>query len=1087
MKTEKIRKAKGSVLFTVVAVMTLLVVFLAGTMILVSSANHRSHINYSTAQTTVTSRTVAESTLKALTLSPKNEAYEDYFFSVNKDNPRIEIPVSIDASDVNAELGTMGKIENVVVTYEGTMNFYSNGSADGLVEGESAEKGWKERDVIKVMATVNMGRASSSTAIYLVVDPPNGDPGTGGGGAGFVTTGGAGMDCQTSLYGGAYINIPELADAKNFNYSNPASYLADYNAATGKAGYTMHMQNEGSVAEADTVVNGNLSMENFNGFIFPASGKGITVWGDMMFSSNNHFNVYVNKDNFPASINFNQIPYIYVDGEMGPQAGNTSADFSISFKDANSADFKNATPVLDVPFNIFCGNFNAGSGSNNSKFDINADIYCMDAGKDSVIGATNGANLHSWTASVVNKTLNTGAKTYYGGNFYSKGNLLLNGGDGFELVVDGDLRIEGDLTFKNIKSLTVNGDLVVGGNILAKEKNNNNDTTIPISKIKIGKKKNGEQGHIYCSGSMAFTDTVTTLKPGYSAVREPDLDNYTKYENYTGSWIQWNLDEGVPVANKSNTATYEVTKQEDKYEIVRKGLDGSVTDTIDAAASPIYLAADLNKIFYLYGTDEIDNEGSTAAIENVWETATYLVEADKSGNPIGEDFTDEEYWYAANSDGDAYPVHYNEDEITVVKYYDADHNEVSRADAFTSAGEDVRSKAEYKYSSIYPKYAEKMVIIGKQQIKNPSASGNLPKTETQVVKTMEEVLNNVVNPYNAKGYPSQYSKAYTVDKTLPVYDSFGDIYNDNLWLCTTDVENNDDYKLKKIDYTKSTENSPITNKETRWNPDLGEYGENETIETPSEDISKLEKPGLVTITKSCILRDFKDDPKRGNAIVVNPELGDIFIAIESTATPVPFDYSNPSSAKYSTVTFSNGLSFIIDDVNSTNKVYFYIADGCAAHFSQGAITTVKYKALVESGDSVQVITDKNLKKSGVETLADKGMVAPTVYIYGGENSGLKMSDFKGWFAGNIVSPDLALRVDSTNGGGISNDIYYNGTDISKVDSAGLWAMFGCCNSENAKIPNKVKVIYTPDAGKKKEELTTEDRSHWLKTLYYDEF
>ncbi len=134
MKTEKIRKAKGSVLFTVVAVMTLLVVFMAGTMILVSSANHRSHINYSTAQTTVTARTVAESVLEAT--KKGNTDYDNYFFSVSKDNP-ITIPVSINGSDA-ANLGTMGHIDDVVVSYEGTMQFY--GSEED--EKAGAKVGW---------------------------------------------------------------------------------------------------------------------------------------------------------------------------------------------------------------------------------------------------------------------------------------------------------------------------------------------------------------------------------------------------------------------------------------------------------------------------------------------------------------------------------------------------------------------------------------------------------------------------------------------------------------------------------------------------------------------------------------------------------------------------------------------------------------------------------------------------------------------------------------------------------------------------------------------------------------------------------
>ena len=66
MKMKKNRKLKGSVLLTVVFVMAILIVFLFGTMSLAIAASNRSHVNYSSAQTSVTARTVAESAIMAL-------------------------------------------------------------------------------------------------------------------------------------------------------------------------------------------------------------------------------------------------------------------------------------------------------------------------------------------------------------------------------------------------------------------------------------------------------------------------------------------------------------------------------------------------------------------------------------------------------------------------------------------------------------------------------------------------------------------------------------------------------------------------------------------------------------------------------------------------------------------------------------------------------------------------------------------------------------------------------------------------------------------------------------------------------------
>ena len=280
MKTEKIKKVRGSVLFTVVAVLTLLVVFMAGTMILVASANHRSHINYSSAQTTVTSRTVAESVLKALELEDKSEegkAFADYFYSVTESNPRIEIPVSINSSVAGAT-GGVGTIDNVVVSYAGQKDFYNDGS-DGKVAG------WVPRDILKVTAHVNLGRAESTSSIYLVVDPPE-TKNDRTDDYGFSPTGGAFMSCQTSLFGGAYIGLPEMSEAVNYDYSDPDTY---------RSGKSTKLENAGSIVEANSVFNGNLSLGNSNGFIIPSEGRGITIWGDLIFNTNDHFNIFANN------------------------------------------------------------------------------------------------------------------------------------------------------------------------------------------------------------------------------------------------------------------------------------------------------------------------------------------------------------------------------------------------------------------------------------------------------------------------------------------------------------------------------------------------------------------------------------------------------------------------------------------------------------------------------------------------------------------------------------------------------------------------------------------------------------------------
>ena len=81
MKKDKNRKLRGSVLLTVVFVMSILIIFLFGTLTLALAANNRAHVNYSSAQTGITARAVAESAIKAI--SNGSQAGKDYAAAVD--------------------------------------------------------------------------------------------------------------------------------------------------------------------------------------------------------------------------------------------------------------------------------------------------------------------------------------------------------------------------------------------------------------------------------------------------------------------------------------------------------------------------------------------------------------------------------------------------------------------------------------------------------------------------------------------------------------------------------------------------------------------------------------------------------------------------------------------------------------------------------------------------------------------------------------------------------------------------------------------------------------------------------------------
>ena len=1010
MKTEKIRKAKGSVLFTVVAVMTLLVVFMAGTMILVSSANHRSHINYSTAQTTVTSRTVAESVLKAITLEG-NDAYVDYFFTVDENNKRIEIPVSIhESTGSDAALGTMGDIDNVVVTYEGKMRFYSDGE-------KGSEKGWMSRDVIKVVSNVNLGRSNSTTAIYLVVDPPNGDPGTGGGGAGFVTTGGANLKCQTSLYGGAYVNVPELTDdiknlskaSSTVNYLDPTkSYWRVLRTNKDELGnwkdYVLGFQNSGTVVEADCVVNGSVTTDTCEGFIIPGKGKGIAIWGDMEVSnSSSQFKVVSNDIN--GSLNFNEIPYMFVDGTL------KGTNYMIL---GDSAE-QNIAVKSDHPLNVFCGDIQMSGNT----FVAIADIYCLDAGKESYIKA-NPSKLNSWTASVINKTVSYDAEKYVGGSFFSKGSLKL----GNSLTVGGDMRIEGDLNLDN-NSLTVGGDLVVGGNM----------TGVTLANLHVG-------GNIYYDGSLGGDSSQ--LKPGVEIREEIDDTRFTLIENWHANWLEFPFEEGSPWTNwtvekaDENSGNWNITTP-----------NGDVK-TLHGGSGKFYAAVDAKK-------DNIKDGYSG-------NPGDYYVEVDKDGKTlIGETPTTEVSWYYDTTDTSDPPKHWTEEEAKkeCTYYYDTVNDKrIPKEEAYS--GSQLGTDA-YKYTSIYPAYAEKDVILGMRALKDPNSADDLPIAQTQIVKTFENILdseNGVINPYSNRGIPAQFKEDYE-DGSLPVFNTDMDIIAKFKEVATNSILDATTEEAAKLQYEASTTLS-----------------------------------GAPVITGSCVLDNFsladvnpyQNSPGIPNkGIVVRPPADGMVIVIKGTFTSC------------------NNFNIIIDDINSSGKVYFYIEDNSKLSFAQaGTLITAKYLALFNSGKKFQIYTDPSYRKGSYKdvideegntesvwvndppTLDDLGYTSPNVYIYGGTNSTLWFDNFNGVTA-NIVSPELAVGADGTNGSGMTDGVIYNGTDISTISTGNTWYMIGCCNAHEASFSNMVKVLYVPDTGGDGDHYDAADRSHWLKVLYYDEF
>lgn len=440
---KKDRRLKGSVLFTVVSVMSLLIIFLMGTLVLAVSANNRAHKSFSSSQTQYTARAAVDSILASV--SDAGAGGDDLRIAINglsSEGQSIN-NITVDVGDPSMGRVTDAEIRLIDLDYP-------------VYDGTAQQ--WVTCKKYSITATVELGKESTTVTSYILADAPVAVAGGGGGGftsAGKVT--GAGN--HTSAVGGTYIGLGGAA-SKKYTGVNPDGttydltdklYLSDsgrgYDAAGNPVG-PIEFGN-GYLAEAPVVIDGSFQMNSDCTFLVSKAGDGVAIWGDANFS--NYLPTFVspnmNNDDSdlttpdPDKYDWNKIPYLYVDGNIkGTQ---------FKFGDGN------------FPLNLFCGSINLDQYNN---FEVKGDVYCYDADKSSTIGCQNAGNLYRWAASVI-----TGGsdQSYFGGNFYSKGSVKIdsmNFGDVDATKGNVTVGVEGDVEVTG-RNVNIYGDLVVGGTL----------------------------------------------------------------------------------------------------------------------------------------------------------------------------------------------------------------------------------------------------------------------------------------------------------------------------------------------------------------------------------------------------------------------------------------------------------------------------------------------------------------------------------------------------------------------------------------------------------------------------------------------
>lgn len=1008
MKNEKNRKLKGSVLLTVVFVMAILIVFMFGTLSLALSASNRSHVNYSSAQTSVTARAVAESAIKAISNNSENgKAYATAVANL-KDRNSLEVGVQL-SSDTDGPLA-MGDVSNVLISHIGTTDFY-----------DPVTNRWETRDVLKFTANVEMAGVISTSSVYVVKHYDKDTKTDTGGGAGFVTTAGAVLKTQTSIFGGSYVGLPELSKARTYNYSGNydermASRTFRIVDAEGKTTEDLELYNSAAVLEADVYVNNDVSIENWSGFVFPKTGTGITILGDLTFSENvtSHLK-YIMVNRPSGDINFKDIPYLYVDGKI---------------KGRVNIGPSGSTPEEKFPFNTFCSSIEVTSDNGGW---INSNLYCMDEGLDSIIKKNvKHSTLYTWADSTINKIESKKRDTAIGGEICTMGNLTLDVGVDEGLVIKGDLRVKGDLTIKG--KVIVEGDVAVGGNI----------TGTILTERPGTEQKDGlyATGSIYCDNLDANTEKAELEIPnkkGYYYVYDPTIrtvDGVTGYTYCNGEFIQDNhIENGVP--NET-------------------------------------LPESIPKIYHTMNENEFPNPDANG------------IETDVTGYRIGTDY----FYDGVSHELDQYK--FTDEEGNPCFYCETKVVDFRESDGFTDGYEVIKiGDTEYKYrlktnyytkvtsptskhmvsiggslqkyldkigeDEVYPEYATRKAVLA-----YPGSGYN---EDTKIVKTLEDVLTGVADPYKQvlpDGMKSSYNSA-------PEYTSAEALYKEQGVAVTLNEAETLASKGAKIE---KISDEPLVYKEYTFNGTTYYHVTKGTY--TDQDWANATRNYAAFIDRSCKLNGvtFAKD------VIIDPGKSNIVVGVGSE----------------STVTFQSGGKVFVDD-DESGKVYFYIDKNSTLHFAGNPLLTRSYWNLFGSTKNVSYNCDVAdcTRIDKLEKIGDYAFnKRPNVHVYGTTGSNLKIENFD-VMTMYVKSPEISAEI-SGGTGNMCDSFYYNGYDAVKLVEAGTGKtnigqlLIGCFNAKEAKdIKNQFVNIFISEDGGDEPIAVDSLNNFWYRPYYYSEF
>ena len=417
-KVRRHKRTKGVVLFTVVAIMFMLLIMIMATLAVVSSANRRTYTKFKENQAYFSARSGIETFMDAVsnkTDGGTNDALFNDFKEFCKNGNVVKIE---DVPTIN-DLKNNSNVMKAEITFpqpdqnSGDLK-YLFGTCDIYAHKTSDYTG-------RIIANVKLADCESTVYLYIQWDPPKPELFKNA-----MTSFSNVSNSTMAVLGGVSANIDPANTAKN--------------DASKAAANTVTFRNNGFVSRNSAFGSG-LTISTQTEFVFQdVVGKkgeggaysetapdymGLTVLGDLDITNTPTFNA-------DCSHNNSKRPYIFTNGNLkistGPKVGVDFSSGSISDDD-------------DHKMNIYCNTIN----QTDSGFTLNGDIYIYSKAEDS-----NYAYMTTEGASGANKINGT----IYG-NVYCNGDLFIDN----NAKIYGNVYCSGSLSYQNLGESNITGKL----------------------------------------------------------------------------------------------------------------------------------------------------------------------------------------------------------------------------------------------------------------------------------------------------------------------------------------------------------------------------------------------------------------------------------------------------------------------------------------------------------------------------------------------------------------------------------------------------------------------------------------------------